>query len=83
MFVLCMHVPVLCTRSTAWAEAVRPSPLELRSSSSEEQSVREKGAHQLLCLRELTTRRLQYPLIKEYTLNQIRDPTIVYIRCIP
>ena len=27
--------------------------------------------------------RLQYPLLKEYTLNHVRDPTIIYIRYMP
>ena len=26
----------------------------------------------------VATQRLQYPLIKEYPLNHIRDPTIIY-----
>ena len=29
------------------------------------------------------TQRLQYPFIRDYTLNHRRVPTIIYIRCIP
>ena len=33
--------------------------------------------------RDPLTQRLQYPLIKEYTLNHIKDSTVIYIRYMP